>query len=453
MLLDFQVENFRSYHSPKLFSLVASRQEDLPENLMDAKDFGLRVLRSAAIYGANASGKTNLFHAIWALGSMIRMAPDVFRSQTDIWPPVFALTDSAINKPTRFEINFLAHAGDDGAWTRYEYHIGVLGGRVVEEWLNAYPAGGKRQRWFVREPADSVPANIKFSKYVKGAHEKLKDVTPPEMPFLFAAQRFGNPQLSIPAKWIQRNCDNQFELVRRSTTAQLDGDPSFNAWVSEFMRHADLGIQEARVELHEMSPEEIAATYPPRHLPSFQPIYQERVSFLHKREGGAPIRLEWSAESEGTHRLFGLLGPLRIALRDGLLLLVDEMIASMHPLLTSRFIEAFHDPKVNTKGAQLVLTTHDVSLLRGDLFRRDQVWFTEKSPAGETDLYSLHKFQPRPDASLEKNYLAGRYGGIPFLGTLNFGSADGEKEGQEGRKAKARPRLRKTNTGSAETGA
>ena len=154
-------------------------------------------------------------------------------------------------------------------------------------------------------------------------------------------------------------------------------------------------------------------------------------------------------ESEGTRQLFEVLAPVGLALRDGLLVLVDEMSVSLHPLLTQRLIEAFHDPKVNTKGAQLVLTTQDVSLLRGDLFRRDQVWFTEKSSAGETNLFSLHAFQPRNGASLEKNYLAGRYGGIPFLGTLNFGSADGEKEGQEGRKAK--PRSRKINKGVAET--
>lgn len=450
MLLDFQVENFRSYHSPKLFSLVASRQADLPENLMEAKDFGLRVLKSAAIYGANASGKTNLFHAIWALGSMIRMGPDAFRAQAGVWPPVFALTDSASRKPTRFEINFLARDGEEGAWTRYEYHIGVLDKQVVEEWLNAYPVGGKRQRWFVREPVNSVPAKVKFSESLRGAHKSLKKVTPPEMPFLFAAERFGHPQLSIPAKWIQRNCYNHFEHSGGMTADRCHLDHLFTSWVSELMRHADLGILGVQVEKREMSQEEIGARFPPNLRAVFRRLYQYKVSFLHQTASGSPILLDFGVESEGTRRLFEMLAPVSLALRDGLLVLIDEMSSSMHPMLTHRLIEAFHDPKINTKGAQLVLTTQDASLLRDDLFRRDQVWFTEKSPAGETDLYSLHKFQPRNDASLEKNYLAGRYGGIPFLGSLNFGSADGEKEGQAGRKAK--PRSRQINKGVAETG-
>ena len=449
MLLDFQVANFRSYHSPKLFSLVASRQEELPENVMDAKGFDLRVLRSAAVYGANASGKSNLLHAIWTLGDLIRMGPDAARREEGNWPPVFALSEAASREPTRFEIDFLAQ-DEAGAWARYEYHLGILVGRVVDEWLNVYPAGGKRQRWFVREPADSVPAKLHFSKSLRGAHKSLKKVTPPEMPFLFAAQTFGHPQLSIPAKWIQRNCYNRFEHSRGTTADRCHRDPSFAAWVSEIMRDADLGIVGVQVERREMSQDEIDSRLPPEWRKIFPQMYQHKVSFSHRTASGTPVLLDMRDESEGTRRLFELLAPLEVALQQGLVVLVDEMSASLHPMLTQSLIEAFHNPKRNANGAQLVLTTHDISLLREDLFRRDQIWFTKKSTAGETELYSLHDFRPRNDVTIQKKYLSGRYGGLPLLGVFDFGRVDGAKEKrQEGQKRQGR----KSGKGAPATGA
>ena len=366
MLLDFQVENFRSYHSPKLFSLVASRQEELPDNVMDAKDFGLRVLKSAAIYGANASGKSNLFKAIKALGDMMRIGPDALRRERGAWPAVFALSSVASGEPTRFEINFLA-GREKGAEDRYEYHIGVHRGQVIEEWLNAYPAGGKRQAWFLRTPAIGVPANIKFSKSLTGGHKSLRSVTPPDSPFLYVAEKFGHEQLSIPAQWIKKNCYDRLENSEGATAELCHQDSMFTTWVSGLMGHADLGILGVQINKAKLPLDEELISRLPFHL---RRMLEHEVLFAHQTSSGTPVLLKSDVESEGTRRLFDLLAPLGLALREGNLALVDEMSASMHPMLTQRLIQAFHDPKVNTKGAQLVLTTHDVSLLRDDLFRR-----------------------------------------------------------------------------------
>jgi hypothetical protein len=387
------------------------------------------VLRSAAIYGTNASGKTNLFKAAWDLGDLVRKGPDAF------WPaggrlPVFALAPEAARQPTRFEINFLARQGEATGWTRFEYGIGVRAGRVEEEWLNAYPPGGRRQRWFVRQPTEESVAQIHFSASLQGEHKQLRRVTPPSTPFLWVAEKFGHPQLVVPARWLQTNCSNTFEHVRGTTAARWLDDPGFRGWVSDFLRCADLGIVDVRVDRREPVAEEVAGRLPSVIQDLFRRLPQYDVSFTHSTRSGEPAVLKAAEESAGTLRLFELLGPLAKALEQGRVVFVDEISASMHPLLTQRLIEAFNDPRINSKGAQLVLATHDVSLLRGDLFRRDQVWFTEKNPQGETDLYSLHDFQPRADASLEKNYLAGRYGAIPYLGTFDFGTTDGPSQAE-----------------------
>lgn len=433
MLLDFQVENFRSYHEARRLHMVASRQEELPDHLIDVPELELKVLRSAALYGANASGKSNLFKAVWFLGNLLRRGPDAFGRDGESRAPSFALAPDAIEKPTAFEVNFFLRDGKHPRGVRYEYRIGFHAGHIKEEWLNAYPVGGRQQGWFTRSPAEGAVANISFSTTLEGEHKRLKRVTPPNAPFLWVAEKFGHEQLSVPARWLQQNCYNRFEFARGTTAAMCLEDVEFKQWVSEFLRCADLGIVGVQVAQRESSDHEMASRLPEAVRSAFRRLLQYDVTFLHTTLSGPPVSLKMVDESSGTERLFELLGPLWGALHRGQVVFVDEMSASMHPLLTQRLIETFNDPRINIKGAQLILTTHDVSLLRGDLFRRDQVWFTEKNEKGETDLYSLHDFQPRNDTSLAKNYLAGRYGAIPFIGTLDFGMTDGpQQEDQQG---------------------
>ncbi len=163
-------------------------------------------------------------------------------------------------------------------------------------------------------------------------------------------------------------------------------------------------------------------TYQSGKLKDIQPI--AIVSTLHRRYDGDPpggslavLDLD-THESEGTKKLFALAGPILKVLRDGSVFIIDELDARLHPLLTEAIIRLFNSNETNPNNAQLVFTTHDTNLLTNKLFRRDQIWFTEKNKVGATDLYSLAEFKVRNDASYEKDYIAGRYGAIPFIGGL-----------------------------------
>ncbi|KYF75844.1 hypothetical protein BE17_23565 [Sorangium cellulosum] len=148
----------------------------------------------------------------------------------------------------------------------------------------------------------------------------------------------------------------------------------------------------------------------------------------HERSDGEKILFDLNEESQGTVRYFSLLAPLIDSLAEGGLLAVDELDDSLHPLIVRRIVGLFHDPAVNRKGAQLLFNTHDTTLLDLELFRRDQIWFVEKEPPGKSRLYSLLEFSPRRDEALQKGYLQGRYGAIPFLGDFALGDVHHAKE-------------------------
>jgi len=150
-----------------------------------------------------------------------------------------------------------------------------------------------------------------------------------------------------------------------------------------------------------------------------EPLHVPR--FTHAtRSLGSAADFDFEDESDGTQRLFQLLGPWHDVLEDGLVLFVDELDSSMHPLMTRQLIRSFHNPKINQNGAQLIFTTHDTALLTPTIFRRDQVWFTEKDETGATRLYSLQEYRPRKGEAFEKGYLSGRYGAVPYLADLQF---------------------------------
>ena len=160
---------------------------------------------------------------------------------------------------------------------------------------------------------------------------------------------------------------------------------------------------------------------PASQMRSARPAMNHIPYFVHSGEEGVNSRFAFWEESHGTRRLFDMLVPLCEALIGGEVAVLDELSASLHPSLVREIIRAFHDPELNPKGAQLVFATHDTSLLSGRLFRRDQVWLTEKDPNGATDLYSLHDVKEvRDDEPFEKGYLRGRYGAIPFFGQFDF---------------------------------
>ncbi|MFO0953711.1 MAG: ATP-binding protein [Isosphaeraceae bacterium] len=425
MLVSFRVENYRSYREGKTLSMVASNSGELPQNLIDVPEYNFKLLRTAVLYGPNASGKSNLLYAMNYLSDLLgsplsrdlRVAP---RS------PHFALNATAASRPTSFSTSFIFEK------VLYEYSIAYHEGMIIEERFVAFPQS-RPQTWFLRNRQD-----VEFNKtYLRGRKQALRTLMQPGIPLLAVAAAFDHPQMGAPAGWIMGNLRERFATspphvvnprsrISAMRTARLcEDDPQFREWVNAFLVHADLGIRNVEVEITREKVQQPFFVSAPDgsqvqeirevHRSSHTPV------FVHAGEDEFITKFNLADESLGTQRLFGMLSEFYLALSAGRPTVVDELTASIHPSLVRVLIGMFHDAKVASRNAQLVFTTHDTSLLSGRLFRRDQVWFTEKDRAGATDLYSLHDVKDvRADDSFEKGYLRGRYGAIPFFREFDF---------------------------------
>jgi hypothetical protein len=249
-------------------------------------------------------------------------------------------------------------------------------------------------------------------------------MTRPDALFLSVAAQFNHAQLSELQKWLTtRIIAQRAQGFGPLGTARFVGlDEDLRQSVGRMLRLADLGVAGVSVKRHSTMPDARSGT---RAVVKGE-VDDELFELLaeHRAADGTPVYFDMlTDESEGTLRFFELLSPLMDTLGKGGLLAVDELDQSLHPLLVRKLVSLFHDPEANAARAQLLFNTHDTTLLDPKLFRRDQIWFTEKDRAGKTRLYSLLEYSPRKEEALQRGYLQGRYGAIPFLGELRFPNA------------------------------
>lgn len=423
MLIEFRVANYRSFRDKQVLSMVASADTSLPENVVAVEGSGrLRLLRSAVVYGANASGKSNLVRAIdFALHYIVTSANRPPDAETDVQSFLFDTTSQ--DMPTRFGFSFLMGG------VRYEYGYALDREIVREEWLTAYPHG-LPQKWFVRRQSSSnEQLNITFGSHLKGARKSIRDATRPEMLFLSRAADLGQEYLTPVFEWFLNDIrvisdSSEDDRMARRTSFRLEKDEEFAQYVARMLRHADLGIDRISVEekpwkeLLREQPERVRVTFIEYMRAVYDNFNEEmpipNVRLLH-RANDAVIPLPIEEESRGTQRFFALAYPWMYALKRGAILAVDELDASLHPALTRELVALFHSDIHNPKNGQLIFNTHDTTLLDPTLFRRDQVWFVEKDRGGASHLYPLLDFRPRKDEALQRGYLQGRYGAVPFV--------------------------------------
>jgi hypothetical protein len=419
MLVEFRLENFKCFRDPLTFSMVASRDDSLPGNVAELPSGkGLRIVKSAVVYGANASGKTTLLDALRFFTLFIRSSfkqdPD---AATKITP--FLLGAPATSKPTSLEAAFVAQ---DGVLYRYGFSLDQT--TVLEEWLLSYEAGRPRQL-FRRHTAEDGRPRFKFSSYLRGEKQKLTGLTRRNALFLSVGASLNNEQLGTPYRWLTRHITSvSADRLSSFPAAQMLLEMKVEtARVRDLLRYADLGIVDFVLTEHELTtaafegaPEELRKAFQAlvENLPEGA-RKQQRVDFIHQALG-TQVSFALDDESGGTRQLFTLSPFLLPTLADGGLVIVDELNTSLHPLLVRALLRLFHSPVTNPNNAQLVFNTHDTTLLSSAIFRRDQIWFAEKAPDGASCIYSLLEYSPRKDEALEKGYLQGRYGAIPFLG-------------------------------------
>lgn len=414
MLIEFRIKNFRSLRDEQVLSLVASKDKTLQDTHTQVTGISAAptLLRSAVVYGANASGKSNLIKALQYMRNVvIESATAIQPGQTFSVQP-FRLDSDSVSQPTEFEVTFLLGG------VRYQYGFAMTAQRIISEHLLVYKAF-KPQRWFTRYFDIGTGKDVyEFGPGLKGPKNLWEGATRPNALFLSMAVQLNSDALSPVFEWFLNRLVifNEQAQLSPQVTIQMLKQAEGCRDICNFLSAADISIADIDVETRKV----------PRQALHFdlvaektevrtEEIEEHKVRFHHVTEHGKAV-FDLMDESSGTRNLLFVAGPVMNILNKGLTLVIDELDTSLHTLLVRELVGLFHRSEINTSGAQLVFATHDTSLLDApDLFRRDQVWFVEKDQDQASKLLSLSEFSPRKNEALERGYLIGRYGGVPFI--------------------------------------
>lgn len=409
MLVEFRVKNFRSFKEEQVLSLVATKDNSLENNKISTsrKDIP-SLLRSAVIYGANASGKSNLLKAIGCMRLIFAIAmpspPPVRNHLLDKFKP-FLFDSKSPDSPIAFEVTFLLDT------VRYQYSFSWAKERIVSERLLVYKTA-RPQKWFERRFNEEISDDeYTFSPSLKGDKQSWKEKTAQETLFLWTAAQFNSQQIRPIFEWISQKFEVFLNESPLNIGTHFEHMNYLQYTINEYKREQTLENSDSRKILNFMTSLDTGVT-DIKIESNGQPL------FVHRTNKGEVASFPIKDESTGTVQLFNLAGPIFHVLNKGHILIIDELDRHFHPLLIRELVKIFHDPEKNRNNAQLIFVTHDVSLLKADLLRRDQVWFVEKDPqTQESTLYPLSDFKQEDDDMryLEKDYLVGCYGAIPYL--------------------------------------
>jgi len=403
MLIQFSVRNFRTFKEKATLSLVASNydKEREAENSSVDRKYNLRLLKSAVVYGANASGKSKFIEALGFMRNFSINSSRESQQGDKIAVEPFKLSTESENAPSEFEVIFVHKE------TMYRYGFEVDSEKVVAEWLYSKPKT-KEVELFYRDfqSFETHPRN--FSKGAKLVKEGL--IRNNALLLSVAAQFNEENSLNI-IEWFRNTeiisglKENEFKNNSIGKAKAVEGKTQ----LLDYLKKADLGIVD--LEITEVKTGQFESN-------PFDAILTIRDKYNNKTKTGKAFMSLMLDESEGTRKYFYLLGPVIDALNKGSVLVVDELDSKLHANLVEKLVLLFNSSKLNPAKAQLVFNTHDTNLLNTGTFRRDQIWFTEKDRYGEARLYSLADFKTdevRKTEAFEDNYVRGKYGAIPYL--------------------------------------
>jgi uncharacterized protein len=419
MFVEFSVRNFRSLRDEQTLSMVSSadRSHVATHTIETAIRSVPRLNRASVVYGANASGKSNLIFALGTMRNLVLHSTSMLDAPRAEQYTPYRLERGTAGDATEFEVVVLL----DGV--RFQYGFSYDAQRIRDEWLIVYRTG-KGQSWFERRWNDTKGEHewAPFSSHFTGSKETWRQATRPGALFLTTAIQLNNEQLKPLWNWFADGLVivNWPGALGIGQTLQRLDDPAFKARALSLLRSADLHI--ADIEVETVAGHQVAFKLEAGKAPELSTGPQDLrvVKFVHKLEGEDPVAFDGRFESAGTQRLLSYIGPILDALEVGKLLVVDEFDSSLHPIVVRFVLNLFQDPEVSKHGAQLWVTTHDTSLLDTELLRRDQVWFTDKDERQASRLSPLTDFSPRKGEALEKGYLRARYGGVPFISRANL---------------------------------
>jgi len=408
MLLSFRVANHRSLRDEQHLNLAPVYDADRPPGTK------WPAVPVAAIYGANASGKSNVIDAFIFAREMLLDSDRRAEPDQQIARRPFALDAEISASPSDFDIDI------DIDGVHYAYGFSIDDQAVVEEWLHRYPAK-RRQIVFNRDGQ-----NYRFGTTVDPSLREAIGITPPNALFLSVAAR-ANKRDALPVyRWMRESAVDILSSVGTLVTepilaAFIAQSSAARSTLVELLRAADIGIADVELVNGETDPVLSAFNRVDKQLLqqfSTMPLaFDKKVQFrMHGASSGRA--LAFHEQSAGTREFVRQVLRVVQALQRGSLLVIDELESMLHPNLAEQLIRLFQDTRTNPRGAQLVFTTHNTALLgsNAEVLKRDQIWFTEKGHAdGATSLFPLSDFTPRDKENTERRYRGGSYGAVPFL--------------------------------------
>ncbi len=419
MLIEFTAGNFLSFNDKRTISFEAKGISELKQHVITFEKY--KILRSAVIYGANSSGKSNLIKALGKMRDTVLQSVKLNDSDELDYSPFLLAAESAL-QPTFFEVIFI----DIDERFRYGFEYNLT--EIVNEWLFMGKNPKTEKPLFIRTK-EGIGVSDKFEEG-KGKEVATND----NRLFISLVAQLGGHLSKQIIEWfknynilsgLDHKDYNNFSL--KMLHKKLEGS---NEALSLF-QNLKLGFSTVKIVESEFNPLELPETLSKnlksrlvKEMMGTTVISLKTVHNKYDKSGNVIDTVLFDKdnnESEGTQKIMDLAGPIFDTLNLGKMLIIDELDAKLHPLITIHLVNLFNNPETNPNNAQLLFTTHDTNLLSNDLFRRDQIWFTEKDETEQTDLYSLFDInlpdgtKVRNDSNLEKNYIRGRYGAIPFI--------------------------------------
>lgn len=426
MVIEFSIENYLSFKEKVTFSFQAASIKEHPDHVFEENDGRNNILLGALLYGANGSGKSNLIHGLSLMKDFVINSSKDKQANEEIPVEFFKLNSESINKPSSFEVSILLN----GEFFRYGFTMDKE--KIFKEWLFT-KIKNKEKLLFIRE----FQKNLMKYDYQIDNDFKIGDPIEPTLVrknalFLSVSSQFNGEFSKKIVKWFSTitfiSGTNYSDFIEY--TADLIGDSNYRKLILEFLKAANLGFYDVKVQKKEITDEMLGGlpiefkklflASKSRNVTNIRTIHTKR-DHLGRKVGEVEFDL-MKEESLGSQKFFALAGPIINSLLSGSLLIIDEFDSRLHPDLSRFIIQIFQNPLNNSKNSQFLFSSHNTQFLDRNLFRRDELFFIDKTEWESSYLYNIYNMSKqipelpnvRNDASFEKDYLEGKYGAIPF---------------------------------------
>ena len=398
MLCQFSFQNFKSYKEETTFDFQAAAIPEFSASLLGEEKSG-RLLPVGVVYGPNGGGKSNLLQALSCLiTTVVKPIHDLEKTREDIviqqkaeCEP-FLFDDTSHDKPTEFQVYFRQGKNE------YRYYLALKEDEVVSEALYWRAIGGRKTGTVFEREGSNITLGVSINK------ASINTSVNPKMPYLsFLAINYDIPVIAEVQKWFESCVIRNYANPVVGSTVMISKNDDVKKRIVQALN--DMGID----------------------LTGYRFDENEKQLYTQRTVNGKSYELRFMDESDGTQKLIAVLPVLLMALREGRLVIIDELDAKLHPKLLRYVIAMFKNPKINQNGAQLIFTSHDVTTMRNTVFRRDEIWFAAENDNHESEIYSLYEIRREDNervnntAAYDKQYLEGRYGADPYLRNMLTG--------------------------------